>query len=280
MATSSQGFLMCPYWRPWWNGGDAWLLALDVSDAASPRAVSTLKLDLNNAWGFSKAQTANRLVYFTHEQTDWSAANTPRLSEWLDVVDYADPTTPAIRPPVSVPGSLAAISEDGLMLYFVGTVTVLEGWSAKTSETLSACSYDGVSAYLVASLGLQQTWPRPFVVNRGRVFLGRPAADEAAGGSLELWTLSGGGRFQRGAVTHLSQAASALAVFNDLVAVQQTGNGISIFDVSSGEAFSPAGEGTTPGCLWADLNRAAADPVGFWIPLDEYGVAVVPLARH
>jgi len=41
------------------------------------------------------------------------------------------------------------------------------------------------------------------------------------------------------------------------------------------------GEGSPPGCLWFDLNRADGSVGGgLWIPLDDYGLMQVPVASQ
>ena len=279
-STSSQAFLSLPYWRPWWNVGGVTLLAFNVSAPASPALVSTFNFNPTNAWGFSTPFTASGLIYFSHEQSDYLSSSADwRVSEDLDVVDYADPTTPTLRPAVSIPGQLSGLSADGSMLYLLGTALSASGiYSPNGNDGLNACAYDGVTAYLVASLPLPQTWPRPVLVNTGAVYLGRAAAAGRTNNTLEAWSLSSQGQFTRQALAPVSQPISALAVFGELLAAQDENNTVTLFDTTSPSALRPCGHGGPPGCLWADLNHAdGALNSGLWLSLDDYGVATVPL---
>ena len=280
IIASSQAFLSLPYWRPWWNVGGASLLAFNVSDPSSPALVSTFNFSPTNAWGFSTALTAPGLVCFSHEQTDWVSRTAGwRMSEYLDVVDYSDPANPTCRPAIGIPGQLAGLSPDGAMLYCLGTAISASGaYYSNDNEGLNACAYDGVGAYLVNSLPLPQTWPRPVLVNSGTVYIGRAAMAGRTNNTLEAWTLSTAGRFGRQAVAPLAQPASALAVFGKLLAAQDSSNGLTLFDTTSPSAFRLCGQGGPPVCLWYDLNHAAgALDSGLWLSLDDYGVAPVPI---
>jgi len=279
-TTSAQAFLSLPYWRPWWNVGGVTLLAIDVRAPASPALVSTFNFNPTNAWGFSTPFTASGLIYFTHEQSDYLPRSEDwRVSECLDVVDYSDPTTPTLRPAVSVPGQLTGLASDGAMLYLLGTAVSASGaYSPNDNEGLNACAYDGVAAYLVTSLSLPQTWPRPVLVSSGAVYLGRAAAAGKTNNTLEAWSLSTQGHFTRQALAALSQPVSALAVFGKLLAAQDENNAVTLFDTTSPSALRSCGRGGPPGCLWADLNHAdGALNTGLWLSLDDYGVAAVPL---
>ncbi|MCX6891981.1 MAG: hypothetical protein NTX51_10710, partial [Verrucomicrobia bacterium] len=161
----------------------------------------------------------------------------------------------------------------------LGTAISASGaYYSNDNEGLNACAYDGVGAYLVNSLPLPQTWPRPVLVNSGTVYIGRAAMAGRTNNTLEAWTLSTAGRFGRQAVAPLAQPASALAVFGKLLAAQDSSNGLTLFDTTSPSAFRLCGQGGPPVCLWYDLNHAAgALDSGLWLSLDDYGVAPVPI---
>jgi hypothetical protein len=287
-TVNSQPLLANPYWRPWWGGGGARLLALNVRDPAIPQLISTVNVNPTNAWGFSRPFTAQGLIYFSHQQSDYVTISAHarsgqssmdwRVSEWLDVIDYADPANPTIHPSVSVPGELAGLSEDGAMLVLLGAASPGSAVPVNNREALNACAFDGVAAYLVDSLVLPQTWPRPVLVNHSRTYLGRAAANGATNNTLEAWDLSSKGRFVRLAVASVDQPVPALAIFGDLLAAQDGTAAVSLFDVSTPSALRLCGQGAPAGCLWFDLNRAAgALNSGLWIPLDDYGVTFVPV---
>jgi len=206
-VAESRAFLGLPYWRPWWNAGGASLLAFNVSDPASPALVSTFNFNPANAWGFSAPLTASGMIYFSHEQSDYLSRKTgSRVSEYLDVVDYSDPAAPTLRPAVGIPGQLAGLSADGTVLYLLGTaIPTLGIYYPIDYEGLNACAYDGVGAYLIDSLPLPRTWPRPVLVDSGTVYLGRAAAAGKTNNALEAWRLSDQGQFGRRALAPLSQ---------------------------------------------------------------------------
>ncbi len=280
--SAGQAFMAMPFWWPWWGNGGVQLLAVNTSDPASPQWVSQFNFNPEGSWGFSKPFTAQGLIFFSHEQSTNLAASRatsrlrPVVDNWqindlLDVVDYADPANPTMRPGISVPGQLTGVSPDGNVLYFLGLGGAKVGAASESREALNACAYDGVAAYWVDSINLSANWLRPVLVARGNVYLG--IADSSGAGNLETWTLSSNGRFGRQAVETFAQPVSALADFNGLLAAQLADNSVALFDATSPFALIPTGSGGPNGCLWFDLNRAAgALGSGLWLPLDDYGV--------
>jgi hypothetical protein len=167
------------------------------------------------------------------------------------------------------------------MLYLLGPAMSASGDSkpSNDNEGLSACAYDGVAAYLVASLPLAQTWPRPVLVNTGAVYLGRAAAAGKTNNTLEAWSLSATGQFARRAIVPVAQPVAALAIFGKLLAAQDENNTITLFDLTSPSALRLCGRGGPSGCLWFDLNHAdGALNSGLWLSLDDYGVSAVRLS--
>jgi len=279
-TSGAQAFLCLPYWRPWWNFGGVSLLAFNVSNPALPALVSTFNFTPTNAWGFSAPQTASGRIYFSHEQSSFlSAAAGWRVSDYLDVIDYADPAAPTLRPAVGIPGQLAGLSADGALLYLLGTAMSAAGtYYLNNNEGLNACAYDGVGAYLVDSLPLPQTWPRPVLVNADTVYLGRAAAAGRTNHTLEAWGLSAQGQFARRALARVALPVTALAAFGPLLAAQSANNAVSLFDLTSPATLRLCGQGAPSGCLWFDLNHAGgALTSGLWLSLDDYGIAAVPL---
>jgi hypothetical protein len=287
---NSQPFLTLPYWRPWWGNGGARLLTLNVSDPVNPQLLSQLSFAPTNAWGFSKPFAAQGLVYFTHEQPTNVApaqavsSSMPTRLDWrvndlLDVVDLADPTTPTVRPPVNVPGQLTGLSDDGAVIYLLGNAGARAGAAIDSREAVNACAYDGVAAYMLDSLPLAQCWPRPVLVRNGLTYLASAAAGGRTTNTLESWSLSEKGRFTRLAQVQTAQPLWALGLFGSLLAAQSGDAGVSLFNTSSPTALRPCGQGGPAGCLWFDLNSAdGALSAGLWLPLDDYGVAFVPVS--
>ncbi len=95
---------------------------------------------------------------------------------YLDVVDYALPANPTMRPPVNIPGVLQGLSRGGALLYTLAQRPATEGGS-DWRQWLDAIAYDGVDAHLVDSLALSSQGPQPVLVHGEAIFVGRPAPD-------------------------------------------------------------------------------------------------------
>ncbi len=273
-------------WWPWWNRSGVQLLAFDVGVSEAPLLVSNHRFTPLSAWGFSAAFTANGLVYFSHELSErlkvyggrGRSSDDWRVRSVLDVIDYTDASTPTERASVDVPGQLVGLSGDGSILYLLGAaLNGAGGAAAGAHEALHACAYDGLSAYLVASLSLPEAWPRPVRVSDSRVYVGRPPANAGGPSQVEAWCLTDRGVFSRQAVATLPEPASALACFGSLLAVQHGAGAVALFDASKSDTLRPCGRGAVAQAIWLDLNRSTGAPgEGLWIPLDEFGLGRVP----
>ena len=301
--------------RPWpfWGGSSSGqLIAFDVRDAAAPKFASAVNLSSNTWWNFSKAFAQDGKVYLSHqasrfipikpdagEATPTAPANQlgaiapidpiviyPPTGKWitrwyLDVVDYADAAEPLVRRPSNIPGSLVGLSHNAEVLYTRGVHWTREGTSDWT-EYLDAVTYDGVKARLIDSLPLSNSWTRALLVSGTNLFLSRfgPESDAtgaASAASLDTWFLADTGKFTRSGTVRMSAQASVLAEFNGLLAVQQTDNGVTLFDATNGSTLRKVGEAKTGGCVWYDLTKAdGALARGVWLPLGAYGVTRVP----
>jgi hypothetical protein len=286
------------YWPSRQPGGGGRLFAFNVSSNAAPTWLSEVDLTTNSWYSFSKPSGAGELLYLSHQSfveftitnLDGIVTDVPlgRDVPWptgfqrsfLDVVDYADPRQPTVRPPVSIPGSLQGISHSGELLYTVGfdrsSTNLYEG-----SEALAASAYDGVSAHLVASLSLSNVWPHPVLVSGTNVFLGRAEFSYGTNvpSKLETWTLSSAGKFAQLGSVKLPAYTSDLVAFPGLLAAQLDWARVFVFDRSDPAALRPVGEGPLAGCLGFDLRRADAAPArALWLPLDAYGVTTITLS--
>jgi hypothetical protein len=88
------------------------------------------------------------------------------------VIDYDDSANPTLRKPVNIPGALQGLSKNGELLYTVGAHWDDKTFTTDWSEWLDASAYDGVSASLVDSLSLSQSWPHPVLVDGNAIFIG------------------------------------------------------------------------------------------------------------
>ena len=204
-GVAAPGVADAAFVRPWWpfrGGSGGQLIAFDVGDPASPQFASEVNLATSNWWSFSKAFTADGLVYLSHQTSEllpWLSplSPTPQVGgaaavagdpviidpapppvgtwisrSYLDVVDYADARQPLVRQPINIPGTLNGLSHQGSVLYTVGTHLQTNAMSDWT-EHLDASAYDGVSAHWIDSLALPNVWPRPLLVVETNLFIGR-----------------------------------------------------------------------------------------------------------
>ena len=199
---------------------------------------------------------------------------------YLDVVDYADPQEPTVRPPVNLPGTLRGLSHEGALLYTVGY-----HWKGETNrvpdggEWLDASAYDEVEIHLVDSLEMPQTWPRPLLVNGADIFLGRASATNASESLLESWSLSDAGKFAQRSGIKLPAAAAQFAAFDTLLAVQ-AGGALELFDLADSTSPKLIGSGQVSGCLGMTLPSADGSvDRGLWVPLSTYGVWMLPVSQ-
>ncbi|MCL5097219.1 MAG: hypothetical protein M1608_06790, partial [Candidatus Omnitrophica bacterium] len=293
-------------WPWYWGGNGGRLLAFNVENPPIPKFVSEVNLFTNGWWSLSYAYAANGMVYLSHQANEFiegvvlqgqlppaptievdpttgeTVTNEPPVGIWtqryyLDVVDYADPTTPTVRNPVNIPGVLQGISSNGALLY-----TKAPHWSADWTtdwlDWLDASAYDGVSAHLVDSLQLPKDWPHPLLVFGTNIFIGRPDTSTNNNNTLETWTLSDGGRFVRLGGISLGSAANDLAAFGDLLAAQTSDGTYRLFDAADLPKLRLIGADSISSWIWGDLKHAdGALDRGLWLPLGDYGVRTVTL---
>jgi alpha-tubulin suppressor-like RCC1 family protein len=198
--------------------------------------------------------------------------------QYLDVVDFAAPRQPVIRPPVSIPGSLQGIAYEGALLFTLGYRPVTEG-GTDWAEWLDATAYDGVEAHLVDSLALPTQWPHPLLVRQSAVFLGRPAPDTNSAPQLETWAVADTGKFTKLAGATLTTPAQSLQSYDDLLVVQNYTD-ILLFDAHDASRLNVIGGGGPPGCVGFNLDHADGSIAeGLWLPLGDFGVDHVPGAK-
>jgi hypothetical protein len=290
--------------RPWWGGGGGLFFAFDVADPGNPEFLSEVSLGANGRWwSFGSVFASNGFIYTSHQGSEFlegvqmpnqpkpdpiitidpvtgeKVVTQPPVGIWvtryyLDVIDYADPKAPTIRKPVNVPGTLRGISHSGAILYTVAAHWD-QKWATDWSEWLDASAYDSISASLVDSLPLKD-WPHPVLVNDGNAFVGHTPGD---GGQahLEVWRLADSGKFAAINSIPLDSSANDMLAYGNLVALQQNSQ-VTLVDISNPASMSVIGAGQPAGCLWYDLKNADGTlDKGLWLPLNEYGVANIPV---
>jgi len=276
------------FWPPFFGGSGGVVLAFDVSAPQTPVLASALNLNQNDRWNFSSPFAVDGLVYLSHQTSESIVVEDALVfpypvrfvnRSFLDVIDYTDAKEPLVRKPVSVPGSLQGVSHQGAVVYTVGNrfTTNVTDWT----EHLSASAYDGVSAHLIDSFPLPSVWPRALHLSEQNIYLSRAEnTGSSQKSTLETWQLSDAGRLVRVGAFMLNKPLSALATFGnhgELLAGQETDNGVALFDATSPAALREAGR-SSGGCFWFDLTRGDGTLArGLWLPLGSYGVSQVPV---
>ena len=298
LAPTDSAGIFAPW--PWWGGGAGHFIAVDLSGAA-PSFASELKLTSTNGWwNFSDSFTSNGLLYTSHQASEfdptfdpppyvytcrWEGTNSfnctndPPPGTWvtryyLDVIDYSDPREPLVRKPVNIPGSLIGLHRNGEVLYTQGAD--FRNYWYSNDETIAASSYDGVNAHLIATLVLNQSWPRPVLSDSGYVYIGAPPGTNNTNATLQVWTLSSAGKFEQASTETLSAAAQQIEKVNDLVVVHS--DQVELYDARNPADLSLAGAGRAASCYGVLLDGADGEATrGLWLPVGWYGVIRIPV---
>jgi hypothetical protein len=266
------------FWPGWYSSGGHFL-CFDVTYSTDPKLVSEVNLQTNSWWDFSSPLLGGEKIYISHT-TSAQTSDDPK-SEWvqrsyLDVIDYADPSNPVVRKPVNIPAKLAGVSHEGELLYTKGVhwTTNQTNWR----EWLDASAYDGVSAHLVASFQLPETWPHPVLLSGDAVLLGY--ADHSSGTpayGIETWRLSMDGQFTRVAQLETPLLVSNMVKRDNLLVTSDYSNNLQMFDASDPTKLVSAGSHAWSGCFWVDITAIQGSLAeGVWVPLGWYGVLHTP----
>jgi hypothetical protein len=192
---------------------------------------------------------------------------------YLDVVDFADEEDPLVRPRVNIPGTLLGVDRNGEMIHTRG----YDGnpFTYTGEETISALSYDGVSAHLVAKLAIKNSWPRPAISEGGMVYIGSPATTTDGESALEVWTVTNEGVFQQVENVTLNSPAQQFEKIGDLLVVQSSA--IELFDATAPADLKLIGAGDPNICYGVALDGADGEVArGLWLPIGWYGVMHIP----
>ena len=196
-------------------------------------------------------------------------------SDFLDVLDFADPVLPTLRAPVSLPGQLAGISHSGAMLYTTGP-DYNRTLSYDYSRFLTAAAYDGVAAFKVDTLPLGDYYRQSLLVMSNRVCLGYSSTNYTSG-YIETWKINDGGHFERLAVTDFDTAPNQLTPVGDNAAVQ-VGATVGVLRMTESGKLETIAIANPSGCLYPQSNTVKGDAdTGYWVSLGDYGA--FPLHR-
>lgn len=287
--------------RPiWWGGAAGHFIAVDPG---ALKFSSELFLSTTNGWwNFGAAYALNGKIYTSHQGSEfdptidpppyesqcydnasgtWKACTIdPPPGVWvqryyLDVIDYGDPTDPLVRPPVNLPGTMIGLAHNGELLYTRG-YNIKPFDTNAADETISACSFDGVAAHLITSMGLGQNWPRVALGNGDFVYLGVAPSDSNGTSELQTWTLGATGKFELVSSQTLDSPAQQLQLVKDFLVAQTTD--ILLFDARAPGDLKPLGAGRPDTCYGVQFDAADGDVSrGLWVPTGWYGVLKVPV---
>ncbi|HAB16226.1 MAG TPA: beta-propeller domain-containing protein [Verrucomicrobiota bacterium] len=281
------------WWGPWWGSTARNYLAFEVADPARPILASRTRLGGTDWNSFSDSFVADGKVFVSHRVSQYIPApetsvlvtnlngvitsqplwqpGTWEHHYFLDVLDFSDAAEPAIRAPVTLPGSLIGVSHGGQLVYAEGADQA--DATANGDPNLHALAYDGLEASLVASFPLPRVWPKPLLVRGdGQVLLGKAAPTTNDAPSLETWAVSTAGTFERYATATLAAAAEEIHSLGDLL-VLPAGDRFHFFTLNDAPALVHLGSGDRFCNLWFDWASAAASPLsGLWLPRGAQGL--------
>lgn len=284
------------WWWGGWRSAERNFLAFDVG-SAEPRLLSSLRLaDTNgpvqlNGWTeYSDAYLADGKIFVSERRAESVAQPGatigffPGSPVWwqstyaLRVIDFADPTQPVDRLPVTLPAELVGVSHGGQLLYTRQSGTWASGDQAAEPAVLSVLGYDGVSASLITrhTLGAAGRVTPLAVRPDGRVLIGQPTSAAEDGPVLETWRLGGGGEFLRESSL---PTGTAVALFHEFaeVLVAQAADRYLFLSLPADAAPALAGWGDRPCSLWSSLEHGdARTGDGLWLPRGAWGVWHVP----
>ncbi len=285
------GLLPYLYFQP------AHVITVDVSHPAQPSFLSQAAIQ-NSAtngqyWSGSSASfLADGKVFLSH-QTTFSTPSSETVTvvtnqdgtlskqmtyqpgiyevrQFLDVVDFADPTSPNFRDPIPLPGALAGISHAGQLVYTRGP---LPGEAKDPTQYLQVGAYDGTAVSLVNSLPLPNAWPSAqWIAPDGSVWLGRPATTATNVPALETWALGSSGRFEFRGSLPVSDAVTDLNLVDGLL-LAGSGSQVVLLDPAVPAGAAPVLAQPKPCSLSYDpANAAASRSGGVWLPRGPWGL--------
>jgi hypothetical protein len=292
--------------------GSMLILPFDVSTPAAPVALPTVNLSTNaydSGEGGVFAQSGlvfsgrSSSYYLPPLLTNGDGTITTnvngygvwRTDHFVDVVDFADPTHPTVRPPTALPGALTGVAHGGAMVFAVGpNLETASGWT----NYLYAAAYDGVTASVVASTPIPDVslgfWPGwfsgsgpilarpvwfgyvqaegPVVESDGTVWLVRQGQGTNAVASVEAWAVTAPGEFAKVGAVGLSGIPQGYHFFGQLLVVTE-GSSAEFVDASAPASPVVAGSAEIPCSLSWDWNisDAGVGPVA-WIARNANGL--------
>lgn len=268
-------------WWPWWSSPGGWFLVFDLTDPDRPAFASEVSAHDEDVWGSSDAYVADGRIYFSQQRAEFVPAQPEERAEsrpeegwwtsrhYLRVLDLSDPAAPVLWPPVNIPGQLRGVELDGALLYTLGPRFDEQGQS-DWRPWFSACAFDGVRASLIAGQPLpEDAWMAPVQTADGWAVVSWDYEDQR--GSLELWRLSGEGRFVHVAKTVLDRPVGEISRRGEWLLLR-AGQAVDVYQTAGGR-LEERSRLSVAGCVGFELDRLAGKgPEFFWVPAGDYGL--------
>ena len=276
---------------PWW-GSEPASISLHAFDIANPRAVkflNTTRIEHSANANFSQAIAANGKVFASHfnqRRNYWNWENIVDPSDTIDdnryflnVVDYADSAAPVIAAPISFPGDLRAIDNNGL-LYATGPGYDTDGKPDSTKNYVHATAFDG-TAHLVDSIQLGgkmgDIWSYgDFRLGTGSVFITRSDYTDS---EFEAWTLGTDGKFVLRDTLTLPYLYD-WSISGDLALYRSGGIELGVVNLANPSQLESVGHFGSTTNWWYGTGQAVGDLTnGFWLPQYDFGVKYIPAPK-
>lgn len=194
------------------------------------------------------------LQYYAYE-TNWYNTYRNINKSFANVIDFNNATSPVVRRPVSIPGRLAGLSHEGVVLYTTAAHSSTNG--EFQGHWVDAVSYDGTAAYLVDSKRVDGFNDPVVKVADGRVFV----LDEA-GTNVHALQLSATPSFDSVATISIPQSREMEIIGSTLV-VKSLDSSISLFDP---QTLAPRGPATFPSSQNFPLKTLVPGATDLWVP--------------
>lgn len=199
-----------------------------------------------------------------------------RVASWLQVIDWRS-TSPVLRDPVSIPGSLLSIAQaddQGAVILTNSDQQI----STKVSATrvIQASAYDGISAWQLDSYITSTPYHSATASDGIRLYLARETGTK---GVVGLGYNQVTGRLSQINSWTTTETPTLLNVLSGHLLASSYGNlEVATLSASTG-ALTPVASYDTPVNLWLRVDRAAFTPTqDLWIPAGDYGVELLQRA--
>jgi len=285
---------MAIWWPGGYGGGGKLLVAIDTANPGALRLLHSTKIPSDtlpegeSVGQISRSFLADGRLHFSMERlttvTPEEIEGKPaapwiwrqHVANELQVVDYADPASPALRPPVAIPSPLVGISHGGELLYTRGPLYKADG-ATDYQEHFSASSYDGVAVALLDSRSITN-WPNAqWVFPDGRVWVSAGQPDGLSS-TLAILVVNNQGKFLPIAAAKSPDMIHEWFQAGDIL-VGRGYQSLAAFDAGQTSKFTPLGSSASDSCFWFDSHRVTGSQAeGLWIPLQDFGVRQIPLS--